>query len=139
MAKLSEKFTNVFTYARGVEAWVKDFYRGASGKELEYTFPNDFAIADWCEGAKGVKETYHRVKESWLGNYKAWTEVVIALNSLSWANSQLRSQGIEGRESFIELYSDLYYKATDDFYGEYGSDGKHPNDEACDYFFNMTD
>jgi hypothetical protein len=58
----------------------------------------------------------------------------MSLNVLSWANDQLAKQGIEGREKYIELYSELWFKAKDDFYKKYGK-----NEEACDYFFNMTD
>lgn len=135
--KLNEHFKNVFSYAAGMEKWCKDFYQHPDG--LSYTFCMDFAIADWMEGAKGVKETYKRVKKNWLGNYKAFTEVVISLNLLSWAHRQLLLQGFEGREEMMQLYSEMYYLARDDFYKEYGSDGKHPNQEACDYFFEMTD
>ena len=81
-----------------------------------------------------MKETYENVKSSWLGDYKAWTEVVIALSMLSFAHDQLRKQGFDGRDEFIRLYSDLYYKAKDDFYDKYEGD-----EDACDWFFEMTD
>ena len=48
MAKtVYNSFKNVFTYAAGIEKWCKDFYKEMGDKELEYTFPADFAIADW--------------------------------------------------------------------------------------------
>ena len=100
---------------------------------LNYTFVNDFAIADWY-GTKDVKETYDRVKKEWLSDYKAFTEVVIALNMLSWAHSALEKQGIDNRDEFVRLYADMYYKARADFYAQH-----EKNQNACDYFFEMTD
>jgi hypothetical protein len=131
--KLRDSFKNVFTYASGIEKWCKDFYYNMSGNKLNYTFCADFAIADWY-GEKDLKESYNRIKKSWISDYKAFTEVAISLNTLSWANDQLMKQGIDGREKYIELYSELWYQAKDDFYEKYSG-----NDEACDYFFNMTD
>ena len=130
--QVKEHFRNVFTYAAGIEAWCKKFY-AEGGNSLEYTFASDFAIADWY-GKDEVLDTYERVKESWLNDYKAFTEVAIALNLLSWANHQLTQQGFEGREEFTQLYSELYYRAMDDFYTKYEG-----NNEATSHFFEMTD
>jgi hypothetical protein len=132
--KVQQKFKSVFTYAAGVEVWCNDYYNAITGgKKLTYTFPADFAIADWY-GEKDVRETYNRVKKSWLESVEAWTEVVISLNILSWCNDQLIKQGIEDRERWIKLYSELYYQAKEDFYNKYSNDEK-----ALDYFFEMTD
>lgn len=114
-----------------MEQWVN---KSLFGEPLQYTFVNDFAIADWIGGRSGVMDTYRRVKESWLDNYKAWTEVVIAVNMLAWAHNNLKEQGYEGRDAFIELYSDLYHQAMTDFYDRYEGD-----QEKCHYFFQMTD
>ena len=129
--RVQQGFTNVFSYAAGLEKWVND---SLPYGPLKYTFVNDFAIADWVSGKEGVEDTYRRVKEAWLGDYKAFTEVVVAINMLSWANNALKEQGYDGRDEFIELYSNLYYKARDDFYAKYEG-----NQEACDHFFEMTD
>lgn len=130
MKKLNEHFKNVFTYAAGMEQWVNN---NLFCEPLEYTFVKDFAIADWVSGLGGVKETYNRVKEEWIKNYKAFTEVAISLNMLAWAHNQLKKQGIEGRDPFIRLYSELYHQAVNDFYEEY------KEEEICNYFFEMTD
>ena len=127
---LRESFKNVFTYSAGMEDWCKKAYQGG---ELEYTFVSDFAIADWY-GAKDVKETYNRVIKEWGKDYKAMTEIVVALNLLSWAHNQLREQGIGCRDEFIELYSNLYYMAKDFFYDTFKD-----NEKAQHYFFEMTD
>lgn len=126
-------FKNTFTYSAGIEKWCKDFYFDIGSKKLQYTFCADFAIADWY-GEKDVKETYKKVIKSWGSDYKAFTEIALSLNLLSWANDQLRKQGITGREKYITLYSELHFKAKDDFYKKYGK-----NNEACNYFFAMTD
>lgn len=130
MAKLNESFKNVLTYSAGMQEWVN--------KSLmikpEYTFAMDFAVADWMEGIAGVLKTYNKVKAEWLSNYKAFTEVVIAVNMLSWAHNQLKKQGFEGRDPFIELYSNLYHQSVNDFYDKYTD-----NEEATSYFFRMTD
>lgn len=128
--KLKQNFSNVLSYAAGMERWVNcQLPLGP----LQYTFASDFAIADWY-GANDVKDTYERVKESWLPDYKAFTEVVIALNMLSWAHNALKALGIDGRDEFITLYSELYHRATSDFY-----DKHRDNRDACDYFYRMTD
>lgn len=129
--KLIDHFKNVFTYAYGVEAWAK---KCLDTFPWNYTFVADFAIADFMSGTKGVNETYRRVMKSWERNYKALTEIVVSLNMLSWAHDALRKQGIDNREPFIELYSELYYKAKDRFYKLYGKDT-----EKCNYFFELTD
>lgn len=129
MATVQSTFKNVLTYSTSMEQWCRDAYPGT----LEYTFTNDFAIGDWY-GEEGVRDTYKRVKESWLDDYKAWTEVVIALNLLAWAHDQLKRHGIDDRDRFIKLYSELYEEASDEFYKKYEN-----NKEACHYYYEMTD
>ena len=127
--KVQQKFQNVFSYAYGVEEWVNK----SLPNPLEYTFVSDFAIADWFS-EEDVLDTYRRVKEQWLDDYMAFTEVVVAVNMLSWANDALIRQGFDDRERFVKLYSDLYYTARKDFYDKYEG-----NEEACNHFFEMTD
>jgi hypothetical protein len=131
--KAQEFFKDVHHYAAGMEEWCKKLYDKLCGGKLEYTFVSDFAIGDWY-GIDSAKETYSRVKKSWLADYKAFTEVVISLNLLAWANDQLSKQGIEDRDQFTEFYSELYYTARDDYYKHYKGD-----QEKCDYIFSMTD
>lgn len=128
--KLHEGFKNVFSYAAGMEEWVS---ASLPLGPLKYTFACDFAIADWY-GKDSVEDTYKRVKEEWLSDYKAFTEVVLALNMLSWAHDALKRQGYDGRDEYIKLYAELYYRARNDFYEKYEG-----NEEACDHFFEMTD
>ena len=131
MAKqLNQDFQNASSYAAGMEEWVRKNYPS----EMKYTFVSDLARMDWMIGRKGVLDTYKLIKSGWIDNYKAFTEAVVSINMLAWAHYQLKRQGYEGRDPFIELYSNLYYQATDDFYEKFGG-----NTEACDYFFQMTD
>ncbi len=134
MAKtIYNSFKNQFTYAAGIEQWCKNFYKVVSDNNLEYTFCSDFAIADWMS-EDAVRETFKRVIKTWGDDYKAFTEIVLSINLLSWANDQLIKQGMTDREKWVDLYSELYYDAKEKFYAKYEG-----NNEATNYFFNMTD
>lgn len=130
---LQSHFRSIFTYAAGMDAWVKKAYLEVSGHEMQYIFAQDFAIADWYD-EKSVKETYHRAINEWKDNYKAMTELAVQLSYMSYAHSQLKEQGIAGRDPFIKLYSTLFEKATDFFYKHFEN-----NHEACSHFFDWTD
>lgn len=97
-------FKNPFTYAAGIEKWCKDFYYNTSGNELQYTFCADFAIADWLS-EDAVRDTFWKAIKSWGDDYEAFTEIVLAINLLSWANDQLVKQGIADREKWVDFYS----------------------------------
>lgn len=129
MKTIHSYFKNVFTYSAGIEDWA----RKAFPHELKFTFCQDLAIADWF-GEEGIRDTYNQVKESWLNDYKAWTEFEVALNLLAWAHNQLKKQGLDDQDKFIKLYSDLYTKASDEFYKKYKD-----NEEAIRYHFELTD
>lgn len=129
MKTINSYFKNGFSYAAGIEDWCRKSYP----HELKFTFCQDFAIADWF-GEDSVIDTYNQVKESWLNDFKAWTFVVISLNLLAWAHNQLKLQGLDGQDEFIQLYSRLYTVASDEFYKKYKN-----NDEAIRYHFEMTD
>ena len=105
------------------------------GKKLDWTFVQDFALAEWGSGEDGVEETYHKVIKEW-GNrdYKAFTQIAMALNILAWFNDTLSRQGFENRGSYTEFYSEFWYRARDEFYNKFGE-----NQEAYEYFFEMTD
>lgn len=128
--KLNEFFKNVFTYGASAEKWVNNFI----GRKLGHTFVNDFAVADWSGGTKAVKQTLKSIHKTWGKDYKAMTDVVIALNNLAWFNDQLKRQGFEGRENYIDFYSDLYFEERDWFYKHFKD-----NEEAQSYFYEMTD
>ena len=69
--KITNFFKNVFSYAAGMEKWCKDFYGETSGNKLQFTFCADFPIADWY-GENELKESYKRIKEDWINDYKAF-------------------------------------------------------------------
>lgn len=131
--KVQEYFNDVFSYAYGIEEWIKKHFKSVNYK-IEYTFASDLAIVDWYGKKEEVNESYNRIKKSWIDDYKAFTEFVMCINMLSWANEQLIKQGFDDREEWVEFYSELYYQARDDFYEKY-----EDNEEACDYFFRTTD
>ena len=131
--KVQEYFNDVFNYAYGVEEWIKKYFKSVN-YEIEYTFASDLALVDWYGKQEDVKETYQRIKNNWIDDYKAFTEAVMCINMLSWANDQLIKQGFDDREEWVEFYSELYYQARDDFYNKYEN-----NEESCDYFFKTTD
>jgi hypothetical protein len=128
---------DVSKYAGIAEIWVKKYFQSV-GYKMGYTFVQDFAIADWDGGTKDVNETYGRVKKEWIDNYKAFTEAVMSINMLAWFYDQLIKQGVEREdiscEEIMDFYSELYYKAREDFYNKYEND-----EEACHYFFETTD
>ena len=131
--KVQEYFNDVFSYAYGIEAWIENYFKSVNF-ELEYTFASDLAIVDWFGNKEEVKESYNRIKNSWIDDYKAFTQVVMCVNMLSWANDQLIKHCFDDREEWVDFYSDLYYQARDDFYSKYEN-----NEEACNYFFKCTD
>ena len=136
---------NLFEIAARSERFWKDVVLpDLSGYKPEYTFYNDFTIAEVCQVKGGeknaIKSTFNEVINSWKGNYKALTEIVIVVNHKSWAWASDKSaeavliNGSKKNNEIGQLYADLYYKARDLFYKVYGE-----NEEACTYFFDMTD
>lgn len=74
--------------------------------ECEYTWYQDFQIADRIGGKKGVKETYDKAKKYWLDNPAGWGEVVCALNWRLW-------DLYETQPEIAKLYETLWQEATD--------------------------
>ena len=102
-----------------------------SGYKRISTFYSDLSIAEWY-ALKGiepnaVQDTYDRVCESWLSDYKMFTEFVLCLNWKSW-------EFYGENDTLGELYAELYYKASD-LFREHFAD----NEEALTYYFNVTD
>lgn len=54
------------------------------GIQQEYTFYQDFQIADKVGGIEGVMDTFNRVVSQWQDNARAWGEVSCALNWRLW-------------------------------------------------------
>ena len=69
------------------------------------TFYEDLSIAD-VFGADAIKDTFDRVVQSWLNDYRMFTEFVMALNWKCW-------RWYNQNDALSELYADLYYKAHD--------------------------
>jgi hypothetical protein len=134
MAKtLRQSFTNVFSYAAGVQKWVTDLF-ALGDKEIEWTFAHDFAIGEWVSGRYGVTDTMARVRKEHAGNWKAWAQAVAQLSVMSNVHYQLKEQGITGRDEWVEFYHDLFSKERALFYEAFAD-----NDEAKEYLFDLYD
>ena len=94
-------------------------------ERVETTFNSDFAIAD-AFGVKAIKDTFKNAFDSWKGNYKYLTELVMVLNHRCWYWHH------RNNAEFSKLYSDLFYKAQDYAYA-------HLKGEELDFFFSVTD
>lgn len=127
-----EYFKDAVSYAASAERTIRGYFESL-GYHCEYTFVQDLILAEWF-GLDKVRETYETFKREWLGDYKAWTEVVMSLNLLIWFHDGLIENGIEENADAEELYDELYFKSKDDFYDKYTG-----NEEACNYFFQCTD
>lgn len=92
--------------------------------EFKTTFWMDFSIADRY-GIPAIKDTYNRAFEEWKDNYIYLTELVLILNWKIW-------QWYETRESYAEVYNDLWEK-TD----SYAMENLHG--EEMNYFIRTTD
>lgn len=121
----AKKSMNVFTYAAANEAMFESFM-SECGHERITTFFSDLSIAEYY-GTKEIKDTYDRVVQEWLGDYKYFTEFVLSLNQKIW-------QWYKYDEETAKLYNDLWDDAQDKFYEKYEND-----QEAKDYYFRITD
>ena len=84
--------------------------------EVEYTFYQDFQIADRF-GEKGVRDTYKRVRQEWLENPSAWGEVVCALNWRLWDLHKTD-------EKMATVYQELWQEAQDLGWKTYENDSE---------------
>jgi predicted DNA-binding protein YlxM (UPF0122 family) len=122
--------TNVFAYAKMNEMVFENIMH-QNGQERISTFFSDLSIAEWCENnlkeKDAIQDTYNRVCEHWIEDYKMFTEFVLSLNHKTWMWYNVD-------DKLCELYRNLYYEAEDKFYAHYENDAKAQN-----YYFKMTD
>lgn len=88
------------------------------------TFFSDLSIAD-AFGLDAIKETYNNVVKHWVGDYKYFTEFVMALNWKIW-------QHYESREDYADLYNELWNKAVDVVHANF-------NEDELKYYYRVTD
>lgn len=93
----------------------------------EYTFYQDFQIADMVGGEKGVRETYNSVKKNWSDNAKAWGEVSCALNWRLWDLAK-------SNEEIARLYEKLWMESQ-----EIGWEKGNKDKEYASTYFRVTD
>lgn len=96
------------------------------GIEQEYTFYQDFQIADRIGGKKGVLDTWKQVQQ-WQDNPRAWGEVTCALNWRLWDLLDLN-------EDIAKLYQQLYQESQD-----IGWDRGEKDKEYAKTYFKVTD
>ena len=75
------------------------------GIQQEFTFYQDFQIADMVGAKKDIEDTYRRAKQ-WVDNPVAWGEVTCALNWRLWDLYQTN-------EPIAKLYEKLYFEAKE--------------------------
>ena len=95
-----------------------------SNYNFKTTFWSDFSIADRY-GIPAIKDTFNRAFEEWKDNYIYLTELVLVLNWKIW-------QWYETRESYAEVYNDLWEMAD-----QYAMENLHG--EEMNYFIETTD
>jgi hypothetical protein len=116
----------IIKFAAMKEAAWEQMEREEFGYERKTTFYSDLTIAD-IFGADAVQDTYDRVVKEWLGEIEYITEFCICVNHKSWEHT-------EDDVELCKLYSKLYYDLKSKIYEHYEG-----NQEALDYFFDITD
>lgn len=130
---LRQTFTNVFSYAAGVQTWISRLFE-QGGKEIKWTFAHDFAIGEWVSGKRGVTDTMANVRRDHERNWKAWAQAVAQLSAMADLHYQLKRQGVTGRDEWVEFYQDEFRKERDRFYETFAE-----NDYAKEYLFDLYD
>lgn len=118
---------NVFQYQDFEQQKFTRTLAELSGYKTITTFFGDLSIAEWY-GKEGVLDTFKNVCENWIGDYKFFTEFVMALNHKCWEHYDA------GKPGLSKLYSDLFYKAQELFLKHYKGD-----EEALSYYYRVTD
>ena len=91
------------------------------------TFQMDFTIADHF-GIKAIKDTYKSALLYAKTNYKYFTELVVVLNHKIWQHWE------QHHDAYAKLYDTLWKEAREEFYNDF-----EDNDQACRYYFEITD
>lgn len=90
----------ILEYASGMELCFERFLNSV-GKQRKTTFFADLSIAECCDGANGVKDTYKRVIKAWIDDVEYMSEFVIVLNQKIW-------QHYEKNRNLAKVYNDLW-------------------------------
>lgn len=114
---------SIFEYASACEK----MFESNIFSERKTTFFYDLSIAEYCEGAKGVRDTFNEVVKSWLSNYEYFTEFVMCLNHKIWQHYQTKAD-------LALVYDELWRKAESLYYETYKDD-----QQAMAYYYEITD
>lgn len=115
---------NIFQYAEVCERMFEKQLEEI-GYERKYMFYRDLSIADRHD-EKSVKEMYNKVVISCISDVKAFTEFVLSLNYKTW------EMNARGRSNYVNLYSELFYKANELAYKTF-------NGEDLNYYYNIIE
>jgi hypothetical protein len=114
----------VFSYSARCEMMFEGFLR-ETGKERKTTFYSDLSIAEYVEGANGVKDTYKRVIAHWKDDVEYMSEFVVALNQKIW-------QHYSKNYALAKEYNSLWIQC-DDFCRQ------HFKGEELSYYYRYID
>ena len=116
---------NIFQYAAAEEAKFEAM-ASESGYERITTFFSDLSIAE-VYGINAIRETYENVSNSWIGDYKFFTEFIMSLNWKIW-------EWYDRDDRVARVYDDLWRKAEALFLHRYEDDEK-----VMTYYYEVTD
>lgn len=105
-------------------------------KDPETTSFNDFRLAEYF-GTDAINSTYSSLVNNFgnpVDNISYWIELIYILNSLCWMHYNWNNK------DYSQLYSDLYYKARDQFLDEIGlCSDTNKKEEAIRMYYDYID
>lgn len=120
---------NVYQKSQIVGEQFKSYFTNIGSSYVPFTtYASDFILAE-IDGSAGVIETAKNAWNNWKTEYKWATEIIMAINFLTWYHYDT-----DVNIPLSSLYSELYYKYKDLYYEQFEG-----NEEATEYFFEMTD
>ena len=108
--------------ARKQAAFSRAIYE-MNGYKTFTTFYADLTIAE-AFGPKGIRETCAQITKEWAGNYKYFTEFVLACNHKIW-------EWYERNEELAAAFNDCWHEAD--------AVAAKWTGEAAQYYFDITD
>ena len=133
---------NVLEYSSAEQSMWTRLMLEMGGYQTKTTFYGDLSIAEFCEGVKGIRDTYNRVMKEWMSNVEYITEFIMCLNHKIWEFydenycNRLIKLSID-KDKALELsrlYDELWKDAEDKFFTYYKEDVK-----AMEYYYQTTD
>lgn len=106
------------------EAWEETGYEPLTNMHIALGATNDTQLLDML-----INELVGHIKNvEEPRNYMLFTELVFVINWMSWYYYEA------GKQTLSQYFSEKYYEVRDLFYDTYDT-----NEDACAYFFKVTD